>query len=200
MAGRLQITDDSYLRLLEEADARELHGLIEANRAYLAHWLPWAAGQTFEDTLGFIRGTQSQASENEGFQAAMVTGKDIIGVIGYVSLDRGNRSTRVGYWLDEGQQGRGTMTAAVRLLVDHALTVWRLNRIEIAVATENRRSRAIPERLGFREEGTLRQFQLVNGRYLDCASYSMLAEDWSAAASRSSTRSRSGCSPQRSQP
>jgi ribosomal-protein-serine acetyltransferase len=178
MAGRLQITDDSYLRLLEEADARELHGLIEANRAYLAHWLPWAAGQTFEDTLDFIRGTRSQAKENEGFQTAIVTGKGIAGVIGYVSVDWGNRSTRVGYWLDEGQQGRGTMTAAVRLLVDHALTVWRLNRVEIIVATENRRSRAIPERLGFCEEGTLRQFQLVGGRYLDCASYSMLAEGW----------------------
>jgi ribosomal-protein-serine acetyltransferase len=77
--------------------------------------------------------------------------------------------------------GKGTMAAAVRLLVDHALTVWQLNRVEIIVATGNRRSRAIPERLGFREDGMLRQFQLVNGRYLDCASYSMLAEDWSAA-------------------
>ena len=38
------------------------------------------------------------------------------------------------------------MTAAVRLLVDHALTVWQLNRVEIIVATGNRRSRAIPER------------------------------------------------------
>ncbi len=181
MAGRLQITDDSYLRLLEEADADELHGLIEANRAYLAQWLPWATGQTFEDTLDFIRGTRSQAKENEGFQTAIVTEKGIAGVIGYVSLDWGNRSTRVGYWLDEGQQRRGTMTAAVRLLVDHALTAWRLNRVEIVVATENRRSRAIPERLGFRAEGTLRQYQLVGGRYLDCVSYSMLAADWPAA-------------------
>jgi ribosomal-protein-serine acetyltransferase len=181
VGGRLAITDDSYLRLLEEADARELHGLIEANRAYLAPWLPWAAGQTLGDTLDFIRGTQSQASENEGFQAAIVTGQGIVGVIGYVGLDWGNRSTRVGYWLDEGQQGRGTMTAAVRLLVNHALTVWRLNRVEIIVATENRRSRAIPERLGFCEEGTLRQLQMVAGRYLDCVSYSMLAADWRAA-------------------
>jgi ribosomal-protein-serine acetyltransferase len=102
-------------------------------------------------------------------------------VIGYVSRDWGNRSTRVGYWLDEGQQDRGTMTAAVRLLVDHALTVWRLNRIEIIVATGNRRSRAMPERLGFRKDGILRQFQLVDGRYLDCVSYSMLAADWRAA-------------------
>ena len=49
------------------------------------------------------------------------------------------------------------MTAAVRLLADHALTVWQLNRVEIHVVTENRRSRAIPERLGFREEGMLRR-------------------------------------------
>jgi len=178
MGGRLEIADDAFLRLLNEEDARGLHGLIEANRAYLAHWLPWASGQTFEDTLDFIRGTRSQARENEGFQAAIVTEKGIVGVIGYVGLDWGNRSTRVGYWLDEGQQGKETMTAAVRLLVDHALRAWELNRVEIIVATQNHRSRAIPERLGFRGEGTLRQFQLVGGRYLDCVSYSMLAAEW----------------------
>lgn len=177
MQGQLPVTDGIGLRLLEEVDAGELHALIEANRSYLETWLPWAAGQTFEDTLDFIRGTRSQASENAGFQAAIVTEKGIIGVIGYVTVDWTNRSTRIGYWLDERQQGNGTMTAAVRLLVDHAVTIWRLNRVEIVVATENRRSRAIPERLGFQEEGTLRRYQLVDGRYLDCVSYSTLADD-----------------------
>lgn len=92
-----------------------------------------------------------------------------------------NRSTRIGYWLDEAHQGRGIVTAAVRLLADHALTVWQLNRVEIHAATENRRSRAIPDRLGFREEGTLRHAQLVDGRYLDSVVYSTLAADRSAA-------------------
>lgn len=181
MAGHLQITNDSYLRLLDEADVPELHGLIEANRAYLARWLPWAASQTLADTLDFIRRTRSQLSANDGLQAAIVLGEGMVGVIGYHGVDWPNRSTRIGYWLDESHQGRGTMTAAVRLLVDHALTVWQLNRVEIRAAVENRRSRAIPERLGFREEGTLRQFQLIDGRYLDCVSYSMLAADWRAA-------------------
>lgn len=179
MQGSLPVTDDAHLRLLEESDAQELHALVEANRAYLARWLPWAAGQTFDDTLDFIRGTRSQLEGNDGFQTAVVCGQDIVGVIGYVMLDWANRSTRIGFWLDEAHQGRGTMTAAARVLVDHALTVWQLNRVEILAATENRRSRAIPERLGFREEGTLRQLQLVGGRYLDCVSYSMLAANWS---------------------
>lgn len=180
MAGRLQITDDSYLRLLDDGDARELHGLIEANRGYLARWLPWAASQTFEDTVDFVRRTRSQLSDNDGFQAAIVE-EGIVGVVGYHGVDWANRSTRIGYWLDAGHQGRGTMTAAVRLLVKHALTVWRLHRVEIRIAVENRRSRAIPERLGFRQEGTLRQAELIDGRYLDSVVYSMLEANWPVA-------------------
>jgi ribosomal-protein-serine acetyltransferase len=72
----------------------------------------------------------------------------------------------------------------VRLLVGHALSVWQLNRVEVRAAVENRRSRAIPERLGFRQEGTLRQAELVDGRYLDSVMYSMLAADWHPTQSR----------------
>jgi ribosomal-protein-serine acetyltransferase len=180
MGGGLEIRDDCYLRLLDEADAQEVHGLIETNRAYLARWLPWARNQDFEDTLGFIRRTRSQLSDNDGFQLAVIVAEDIVGVIGYHGVDWVNRSTRIGYWLDEGHQGKGTMTAAARLLVDHALAAWDLNRVEIRAAVENRRSRAIPERLGFHREGTLRQAELIDGRYLDSVVYSMLAADWPA--------------------
>jgi ribosomal-protein-serine acetyltransferase len=178
MQGRLPVADDFSLRLLEETDAQELHGLIEANRGYLARWLPWAASQTFNDTVDFIRRTRSQVSDNDGFQAAVVIGENIVGVVGYHAIDWPNRSTRIGYWLDEGHRGKGIMTAAVRVLVEHALSVWDLNRVEIRAAAENRRSRAIPERLGFRQEGTVRQAELVEGRYLDSVVYSMLAADW----------------------
>lgn len=179
MQARLPVADDVSLHLLEETDAPALHALIEANRDHLARWLPWASGQTFDDTLEFIRGTRTQVSANDGFQAAIVRDDCIVGVVGCAAgVDWGNRSTLIGYWLDERCQGRGTMTMAVRTLVDHALTVWQLNRIEIRVATDNHRSRAIPERLGFREEGTLREAQLVGDRYLDNVVYSMLAADW----------------------
>jgi ribosomal-protein-serine acetyltransferase len=97
---------------------------------------------------------------------------------GYVSVDWGHRSTCIGYWLGQEFQGKGTMTEAVRVLTDHALVEWDLNRVEIRVATENRRSRAIPERLGFREEGILRQAERVGARYVDAVVYSMLAADW----------------------
>ena len=70
------------------------------------------------------------------------------------------------------------MTAAVRAYVDHAFATWKLNRVMIQAAVENARSRAIPERLGFREEGILREVERIGDRMLDDVVYSMLAADW----------------------
>lgn len=177
----MHISEGSYLRLLSESDAEKLHALIEANRSHLGRWLPWAVGQAPEDTLAFIRRTRDQLAGNDGFQAAIVCGEEIAGVIGFHGVDWGNRSTSVGYWLAERRQGRGTMTAAVRLLTEHALSTWRLNRVEIRAAVDNRRSRAIPERLGFRQEGTLRESERVGERYLDRVVYAVLASEWTRA-------------------
>lgn len=170
------------LRLLEEGDAAELHRLIAANREHLAAWLPWAAAQSEADTAAFLAGTRRQLRDNDGFQTAILLDGEIAGVAGFIGVDWVNRDTVVGYWLAAERQGRGTMTAAVRTLSDHALGVWDLNRVEIRVATGNSRSRAIPERLGFTEEAVFRRAQQVGGRALDLAVYSLVAGEAPASA------------------
>jgi ribosomal-protein-serine acetyltransferase len=166
------------LRILEDSDAEDLYSVVDANRDHLARWLPWAAGQTLEDTLTFIRSTRVQLANNDGFQTAIVDDGRIIGMVGFHGVSWGHRSTTIGYWLAEAAQGRGTMTRAVRALADHAFTVWQLNRIEIRAGVDNRRSRSIPERLGFRQEGVLRKAELVGNRYVDHVVYATLASDW----------------------
>jgi len=174
----LALGEDAHLRLLDESDAPELHALIEADREQLSRWLPGAAAQALAETRGFIDRAREQAAANDGFQTAISRDGQIAGVIGFISVDWSHRATSLGYWLGEEFQGHGTMTAAVRLLTDHALVAWELNRVEIRAASENRRSRAIPERLGFREEGTLCQAERVGPRYVDSVVYSMLSQDW----------------------
>jgi ribosomal-protein-serine acetyltransferase len=173
----IPLSDGTYLRPLEESDAEELHALIEVNRAYLARWLPWASRQTPADTEEFIQRARKQQAANDGFQAAIVCDERIAGVVGYHSVDWDHRRTSIGYWLSEDQQGKGTMTAAVRALTDHALRDLELNRVEIRAAVDNRGSRAIAERLGFHREGTLRESERVGGRYLDTVVYATLAGD-----------------------
>jgi ribosomal-protein-serine acetyltransferase len=177
---RYPLDEDRYLRLTEEADAEEMYAVVDANREFLARWMPWAAAQTLETTREYIRISRRQFAENQGLQLVIVEHDQIVGGLGFHKIDWVNRWTSIGYWIAEASQGRGTVTRAVRALTNHALTVWRLNRVEIQAGVENERSRAIPERLGFRQEGVLRQAERVGDRYVDHAVYAMLAEDWPA--------------------
>jgi ribosomal-protein-serine acetyltransferase len=130
--------------------------------------------------MQFIRSAQAQVAENNGLQMAIVDAGRIVGVVGFHAIDWRHRSTSLGYWLAQDAQGRGTMTEAVRAMVDHALGAWKLNRVEIRASVENARSRALIERLGFHFEGVARKaFRLPDG-YHDDAVYSTLACEWHA--------------------
>jgi ribosomal-protein-serine acetyltransferase len=176
---RHELPSGAHLRLFEESDADELFALTDSNRAHLAEWLPWVpAIRSAQDSLEFIRMTRRLVADNNGLQLAIVRDGAIAGVAGYHHVDWGNRATSIGYWLAADAQGHGTMTEAVRALVDHAFGGWGLERVEIAAAVGNARSRAIPDRLGFVQEGLRRRAELVGDRWLDLALYAMLAPDW----------------------
>jgi ribosomal-protein-serine acetyltransferase len=162
---------------LQASDAPALHALIERNRSELARWMNWAE-QTREQTLDFIRRARAAEVEKGALQRAILAEERIVGMVGLPAIDRVNRSAEIGYWLDARERGRGTMTAAVAALVDHAFAELALNRLEIRTDIHNARSRALAERLGFRYEGTLRQSYRVNDeRYSDDAVYSLLASE-----------------------
>jgi len=102
----------------------------------------------------------------------------LAGVISYSAIDWQNRTTELGYWLGEEYQGKGLVTAACRALVEHAFLELGLNRVVISCATENKKSCAIPERLGFRREGVQRQAVWLYDRFVDHVTYAALASDW----------------------
>jgi ribosomal-protein-serine acetyltransferase len=178
---RCDLDPRTHLRLLGEADATELAALVRANRDHLGPWMPWVAEDSPSATLAFIRGTRRQLAEENGFQTAIVHDGAIAGVVGFHGVDRVNRATSIGYWLAADRQGQGIMTRAVAALAGHALTAWGLHRVEIRVATGNARSRAIPERLGFRREGTLRGAERHGERFLDLDVFALLAPEWHGA-------------------
>jgi ribosomal-protein-serine acetyltransferase len=63
-------------------------------------------------------------------------------------------------------------------VIDHLFKVLNLNRVQINCNVENIRSRAIPERLGFKQEGVLREVEWLHDRFGDWAVYAMLRRDW----------------------
>ena len=178
---RVPIGEDAELRLLEERHAEELFALVEKNRAYLREWLPWLdATRTLEDERAFIRTYLEKFAAGEGLATGIWYLGKMAGGIGLNAISPTHRRAAIGYWVSEELQGRGLVTRACRTLMSYAFDERRLNRLEIFVAPGNTRSHAIPQRLGFTREGSMRQMAWHYDRFLDLVLYSMLADEWLA--------------------
>ncbi|MBO8156440.1 MAG: GNAT family N-acetyltransferase [Bacillaceae bacterium] len=174
-----QLDEHAYLKLLEIMDCEALFELTDQSRDHLRTWLPWVDDtKTVEHSKAFIQSTMKKFADNNGFDAGIWYKDQLAGVIGFHFISWPNRSTSIGYWMGKRFQGLGLMTKATKAMVDYAINDLNLNRVEIRVAVENQKSRAIPERLGFKNEGTLRQCEWLYDHYVDHVVYSMLKEDW----------------------
>ncbi|WP_106497248.1 GNAT family N-acetyltransferase [Lentibacillus sp. Marseille-P4043] len=174
-----KVDEDLSLKLLEKEDADVLFALVDDSRDYLREWLPWVDNmKQVADYEPVIEMWLKQFADHDGFQVGIMYNERLVGMVGFHGIDWSNRKTSIGYWLSEKYQGRGLITRAVAALIDYAFTAYDLNRVEIQCGIANQRSKAIPERLGFKQEGIIRNGEYVYDHYHDCVLYSVLAQEW----------------------
>jgi ribosomal-protein-serine acetyltransferase len=167
------------LRLFDLKDADELFAVIEAERAHLREWLPWVDfSRSADDLRHFIERVRNQFALNQGPQAALWVDGCIAGSVGCHPIDWPNRHCSIGYWLRGSLQGRGIVSRACSAMLDYLFDELGLHRVTIQCGTGNRKSCAIPERLGFVREGVIRQGEWVNDHWVDLVVWGMLEEEW----------------------
>jgi ribosomal-protein-serine acetyltransferase len=169
------INKPTELRLIDLPQTGELFQLLEANREYLRRWHPWVDQlRQPGDVERAITVWRQQEANQRGFYAGIWHQGRLCGMINHLNVDWPNRCTALSYWLDAAHQGRGIMTAACRAMIARSFDIWRLNRITIECATDNLRSRAVAERLGFKLEGIVRQIEWLHDHFADHALYGRL--------------------------
>ena len=102
-----------------------------------------------------------------------------LGHVGLYRIDHRVRSAELAIMLgakDRWNQGLGTEVC--RSVVAHGFRMLNLNRIEIRVLENNARARHLYGKLGFHQEGTLRQAQFKAGRHLDVVVMSLLRAEY----------------------
>jgi ribosomal-protein-serine acetyltransferase len=176
------IDEQAELRLLEERHALELCVLTRRHWDHFRKWMPnFSDDYTLEESRDFIRQCRERFSRNREIPAGIWDAGELVGVVSLKSIDTANSIASLGYYIAATHQGRGLVTRACRILLDYAFGELQLNRVDIMCAPGNARSRAVPERLGFTEEATLREVQWLYNRYVDLVVYAMLRSDWRGA-------------------
>ena len=157
-------------------DAKVIWQAIDSHRDYLKTWLPFVPKlQKVEDEIAFLSTTLSVPYEERNIVFIIEKGNEFCGLIGFVNTDNANHRTEIGYWLLPEYQGQGIMTQSVKYLCRWAIRERNMHRVQICCAVGNHSSNAIPQRLGFKQEGTIRHGELLaSGKYVDINVYGIL--------------------------
>ncbi|HET8527265.1 MAG TPA: GNAT family N-acetyltransferase, partial [Actinomycetota bacterium] len=164
--------DRAVLRRLTMDDLEPVWSLVQAERERLEPWMPWIDGTTtIDDQRRWLESVVRDEHSLEG-GGLFVDGRYVGGA--GLSWDPFKVGGEIGYWISGEFEGRGLVTRAVRALLDIGFGEIGLHRIEIKAGTDNTRSRAIPERLGFGQEGIERGGGRGAHGFYDHVVYSML--------------------------
>jgi ribosomal-protein-serine acetyltransferase len=175
----ITVDEEIILKHLIETDAPDVFALTDRNRLYLRQWLPWVDGtKSVEDTLLFIGTSLDRFIRREAMTFGIWHRSILVGVISYIQIDWRQRSTQIGYWISEDAQGKGIITRACRCLIQYAFESLYLLSIQIRCASENKRSRTIPLRIGLREVSYVRDAEMLYGRFVDHVIYEISMLRW----------------------
>jgi RimJ/RimL family protein N-acetyltransferase len=172
-------TERLVIRCYEPGDALPLQNAVNASLEHLRPWMPWAREEPkgLESKVALIRLFRGQfdlgqdyvfgiflkgaaAGPTAGPSTAALPGPsaatELIGSTG-LHTRLGKDAREIGYWIHARHIGRGYATEVVSALMKVGFGIEGLNRIEIHCSPANLRSQRVPEKLGYRLEGTLRQ-------------------------------------------
>jgi ribosomal-protein-alanine N-acetyltransferase len=90
----------------------------------------------------------------------------------------------MGYDLAAPHRRQGIMTEAMEAAIDYGFGSMGLNRIEALVDPGNTASIRLLLRLGFSQEGVLREYTHFRGKFVDDVCFSLLRREWRARGQR----------------
>lgn len=105
-----------------------------------------------------------ESIENQGF----------CGAIGFNNLNKQHKRAEIGFWLLPESWGKGIMSEVLPLVCQYVFENLGLHRIEAQVETENLACQKVLDKSNFSYEGTLRECEIKDGKYISLAVFSLL--------------------------
>lgn len=102
---------------------------------------------------------------------------ELIGTCGYNIWVQPARRGLLGYDLARAHWRCGLMREALTAILDFGFSIMQLNRIEALTLPQNTASQRLLDKLGFKAEGLLRQYEYLKDSPQDMAIYALLAEE-----------------------
>ena len=175
-------TDRLILRPPMHLDFKNWKQVRHLSRDFLTPWEPkWAEDHLTRKSFS-NRVYWSRRAINQGTGLPLLLfdseTEQLYGAITLDNIRRGpTQCGTLGYWIGEEYARRGFMTEAINAVVQYAFIDLDLSRIESACLADNKPSRGVLEKCGFKYEGVAQAYIQINGRWRTHVLYSALRYD-----------------------
>jgi RimJ/RimL family protein N-acetyltransferase len=183
------VTERLVMRCWEPRDAPLLKDAVDTSIDHLLPWMPWAAAepQSLAEKVELLRQFRGRFDLGTDFIYGMFTPDESEAVGGTGLHTRvAPDAFEIGYWVRASWAGQGIGTESTSALTRVAFELTDIDRIEIRCDPANERSRAIPRKLGYTEEATLRR-RLHYPEPRDVVVYTLFREDFAGSPSANAT-------------
>lgn len=175
------VTERLVLRCWNPRDAPLLKDAVDSSLENLRAWMPWAHEEptSVEEKAELLRRFRGRFDLGQDFVYGIFDA-DETEVVGGTGLHPrvGDDALEIGYWIRDSRVGNGYATEAAAALTRVAFEVCGVERMEIRVDPENVASLAVPRRLAYAEEATLRRrLPGADGAAADVTVFSLFAEE-----------------------
>ena len=175
-------TERMTLRPPTHSDYRDWTALRQASEAFLSPWEPtWARDHlTRKSFTNRVYWAQRSIANGSAVPLFLIRRADraLLGAITLDNIRRGPaQAGTLGYWIGEPYARQGYMREALDALVHYAFTELDLSRMEAACLAENKASRGVLERCGFKYEGVAQSYLQIAGRWRNHVLYANLRGD-----------------------
>ncbi len=169
------------LRYPKFSDTEKIFSAIDDSRPELSKWLPWIPHiLNSADIRTFISRARKDGKSLNRLEYCIfdATSKNYLGQVGTYPINYATRQTYIGYWIASSCAGNGYATEASAVLLFYLFDVIQLHKVGLNASTQNHASIAIARKLGFREDGILRENEYINNRWHDHLTFSLLKDEF----------------------
>jgi RimJ/RimL family protein N-acetyltransferase len=174
------MSDLVTLRPLEESDVDDI--MTWVNDPEIVGNLAAFSGEPFtrDQELAWIRSVRA-SNGDKVFSIRTTAEGRYLGQCGIHQIHHRSKVGRLACIIAQrGDMGRGYGSAAIRATCDHGFDALGLHKLWLMVFSHNARGRGIYGRIGFREEGVLREEYFHEARWHDMVRMSLLDREWQA--------------------
>ncbi len=161
------------IRPLEKDDLKNVHK-INNELNIMAYW--------FEEPYESLTELESlyERHIHDETERRFVIEKDnrFAGIVELVELDYIHRNCEIQVIVNEEFQGDSLGESAMEKIIDYAFYILNMHKVYLYVDVDNKKAIHIYNKLGFKEEGCLRQQFYAKGKYKDSLFMGILKEEW----------------------